>query len=303
MRFVTFEKNGAVRAGWLKDGGVVDMAAVSNGTLPGDILTLIQGCDIYRPIIENQYLDCKPTDALTDVKLLAPLPRPVTFRDFMCFREHPEHIAQSKGKPTQPAYYEIPVFYFSNPNTFLGPSQPVPFPKRCRYRDYEFELGFVLGKGGMDIRPEDALDHVFGMTILCDWSARDLQLEEQRLPLGPHKGKDFAVTIGPCLVTMDELMQYHVEGTRFNMEMVGSRNGKEFVRGNFVNIYHDLGSMIARASADVMLYPGEIIGSGTLGGGCLYELSADYENTDWLRSGETISFEVTGLGCLSMQIQ
>ena len=303
MRFVTFEKNGAVRAGWLKDGGIVDMVTVSNGTLPEDILRLIQNYDIYQPIIKNQYLDCKPTDELNDVKLLAPLPHPVTFRDFMCFREHPEHIAQSKGKPAQPAYYEIPVFYFSNPNTFLGPSQPVPFPKSSRYRDYEFELGFVLGKGGMDIKPEDALSHVFGMTILCDWSARDLQMAEQRLPLGPHKGKDFAVTTGPCLVTMDELMQYHVEGTRFNMEMVGFRNGNEFVRGNFFDIYHDLGAMIARASADVMLYPGEIIGSGTLGGGCLYELSADYEHTNWLSSGETIEFEVTGLGRLSMQIQ
>lgn len=303
MRFVTFEKNGIARAGWLKDSGIVDMAAVSSGALPEDILTLIQNYDIYRPVIQNQYLDCAPTDKLNDVKLLAPLPRPVTFRDFMCFREHPEHIAQSKGKPAQPAYYEIPVFYFSNPNTFLGPSQPVPFPKRSRYWDYEFELGFVLGKGGMDIQPEDALSHVFGMTILCDWSARDLQMMEQRLPLGPHKGKDFAVSAGPCLVTMDELMQYHVEGTRFNMEMVGLRNGREFVRGNFFDIYHDLGAMIARASADVMLYPGEILGSGTLGGGCLYELSADYEHTNWLSSGETIDFEVTGLGRLSMQIR
>lgn len=305
MKFVTCreKKSGKVFAGWLAGEGVVDMATVSNGALPDNMLELIRQNDIYLPTIRERYAQAPATHTMEEVDLLAPIPNPPSFRDSMCFKEHCENIGVTKGKGIQPAYFNRPIFYFSNHNTLLGPSQPVTFPKSCRYKDYEFEIGILIGKPGRDITPEESQAYIFGYTILCDWSARDLQMVDQQMPLGPHKGKDFATTIGPCIVTADEVADRLGPDGRHDLKMEGRRNGEVFTVGNFKDIYWTPGDLIAVASADVDLYPGDLLGSGTIGKGSLYELSGEYESTDWLKAGDTVTLEVEKLGRLDMTVR
>lgn len=156
-------------------------------------------------------------------------------------------------------------------------------------------MACVIGKQGRDIQAEEADAYIFGYCIMNDWSARDLQREEVKVGLGPAKGKDFATSLGPYLVTKDELERYR-SGGRHELEMTARVNGVELSRGNMRDLYYTFGDMIARASADATLYPGDIIGSGTVGTGCLLELGPEAHR--WLESGDVVELEVTGLGLL-----
>jgi fumarylacetoacetate (FAA) hydrolase len=237
--------------------------------------------------------------ALTDVKLGSPLPHPRSFRDFYAFEEHVKNARARRGLEMVPEWYKFPVFYFSNAAAFVGPDAPVKRPKATRWLDYELEIACVIGKGGVDIPVEQADDHIAGFCVLNDWSARDLQREEVKVGLGPAKAKDFATSMGPWLVTPDELSDVRLQGetgARYDLTMVARVNGVEYSRGNFRDITYTFAEMIARASADCPLYPGEVIGSGTVGTGCILELGP--ERCDWLQPGDVVELEVDRLGLL-----
>lgn len=236
---------------------------------------------------------------LSEVRLLAPLPRPASLRDFYAFEQHVATAAHNRGRQVPPAWYEMPVFYFSNHAAIYGPDDRIPMPHTSAL-DYELEIACVIGWAGRDIAEEQAAEHIAGYTILNDWSARDIQREERTVGLGPAKAKDFATSLGPWLVTPDELEEYELGDGRYNLTMVARVNGVERSRGNFRDIYYTFAQIIARASRDVTLHPGDVLGSGTVGSGCLLELTAD--QGPWLAVGDVVELEVTGLGVLRNQI-
>ncbi|WNC13201.1 fumarylacetoacetate hydrolase family protein [Brevibacillus brevis] len=237
------------------------------------------------------------------VELGSPLPRPGSFRDFYAFEAHVKTARARRGLDMVPEWYQFPVFYFSNAAAFSGPKATIRRPKATRSLDYELEVACVIGRAGVDIPVEQAADHIAGYCILNDWSARDIQREEVKVGLGPAKGKDFATSMGPWLVTPDELESARIagdRGDRYDLQMVARVNGIEYSRGNLRDLTFTFAEMIARASSDCPLYPGDVIGSGTVGTGCILELGA--EQYGWLAPGDVVELEVERLGVLQNTI-
>jgi fumarylacetoacetate (FAA) hydrolase len=219
--------------------------------------------------------------ALEDVRLLAPVPRPPSVRDAYAFEEHVKNAARVTGRPGVPnEWYEVPVFYFSNPAAIYGPDDEIPYPAGSAELDYELEVAVVVG----DVTGANVIG---GFTIMNDWSARDLQRQEMKVGLGPAKGKDFATSLGPVVVTPDELGD-------LRLEMVGRVNGEERSRGNLGDMYHSWEAILDRASANTQLLPGDVIGSGTVGTGCILE----HGDGRWLQPGDEVELEVDGIGVL-----
>jgi fumarylacetoacetate (FAA) hydrolase len=230
-----------------------------------------------------------------------PLPPCRTFRDFYAFEAHVKNARKRRGLEMLPQWYEQPVFYFSNPGTLIGHETSVYAPLGCSELDYELELGVIIGKGGRDIAPKKAWEHVAGFTIINDFSARDIQRKEMAVGLGPAKAKDFATGVGPYLVTLDEFQDRIDKDGRVDLEMTARVNGKELSRGNAKTMYFTWPQIIARASADAELFPGDLIGSGTVGTGCILELGP--ENTNgWLKPRDVVELEIERLGILRNKI-
>lgn len=235
------------------------------------------------------------------VRLLAPLPWPRSLRDFYAFEQHVATARRNRGQPVPPAWYRMPVFYFSNHNAIIGPDEPLPMPRTERL-DYELEVACVIGREGRDIEPDEVWDYIAGFTIMNDWSARDIQVEEMSVGLGPAKGKDFATSLGPYIVTLDELEDYISDGgERIRLEMIARVNGREWSRGNLGDMHYSWGEIIAHASRDVTLYPGDVLGSGTVGSGCILELTPEVTG-GWIEPDDIVELEVTGLGTLRNRV-
>lgn len=238
---------------------------------------------------------------LADARLSAPLLRPTNLRDFYAFEQHVTTAHANRGRSVPPAWYEIPVFYFTNPGTIFGPEETIPYPTYTKALDYELEIACVIGKAGRDIPPDQAEAHIFGYTIFNDWSARDVQRREMSVGLGPAKGKDFASSLGPWIVTPDELLDRHTGRPGvYDLEMQARINGEPRSSGNFKAIHYSFGEMIARASAGVDLLPGDVIGSGTVGTGCLLELTRG--EGPWLQPGDIVELEIERLGILRNRV-
>ncbi|WP_223701857.1 fumarylacetoacetate hydrolase family protein [Sutcliffiella deserti] len=298
MKYITFKrKGGEQRAGWLDGDFVIDMYEASEGELPADLLAFIVKHEDYSSLIEKLNALENPLGKypLSEVRLLAPIPRPVSIRDFYAFEDHVKTARARRGLEVVPEWYEFPVFYFTNHLAIKGPDDIISVPDQCQSLDYELEIACIIGKEGKDISAEDADSYIFGYCIMNDWSARDLQAKEMKVGLGPAKGKDFATSLGPAIITKDELEAYKKDG-KYNITMKASVNGKLLSEGNFQQIYYSFNKMIERASAGVTLYPGEVIGSGTVGTGCILELGT--ETHRWLESGDKVELEITGLGSL-----
>lgn len=231
------------------------------------------------------------------VRLHEPVSNPPTLRDFYAFEQHVATANANRGRTVPEEWYRFPVFYFSNPSALFGPDETVPRPGYTQALDYELEVACVIGRTGKNIPPEQGEEYTFGYTVFNDWSARDVQGLEMRVGLGPAKGKDFASSFGPSLVTPDELAEYHAGRPGvYNLSMTARVNSEERSRGNWNDLHYSFGEMIARASEGVTLYPGDIIGSGTVGTGCLLELTA--AKGPWLQPGDEVALEIEGLGIL-----
>lgn len=290
-----------MRAGWLSGDRVVDMNVVSKGKLPNHLIELIKNHEEYMDVIStlNNKLTHLESFSINEIRLTAPLPKPPSFRDFVAFETHVKNATKRSGGTVAPEWYEMPMFYFSNANAMKGTNEEVKHPAKCSRLDYELEMACIIGRKGKNIRAEEAEEYIFGFTILNDWSARDIQMKEMKVLLGPAKGKDFATSIGPYIVTKDELEPYRLED-KYDLEMTAAVNGKILSRGNFKDIYYSFGQMIERASEEVTLYPGDIIGSGTVGFGCIMELGP--ETHRWLEPGDEVELTITGLGSLKNKI-
>jgi 2-keto-4-pentenoate hydratase/2-oxohepta-3-ene-1,7-dioic acid hydratase in catechol pathway len=303
MKFITFQKkDGSIRAGWVRnDSEVVDMYEASKGVLPKDMLSFLENHPFYMNYIKTDYDTNSSVGVypLKEVMLKAPLPNPKSFRDFYAFEEHVKTARENRGLEMIAEWYEIPAYYFSNHLAIKGPNDIITCPRACKWFDYELEIACVIGKEGSNIKAEHAEEYIFGFCILNDWSARDIQRKEMKIGLGPAKGKDFATTIGPFIVTKDELKMHRLENS-YDLTMTAKVNGILLSEGNMRDIYYSFGEMIERASAGVTLYPGELIGSGTVGSGCILELGTDVHR--WLEPGDEVELEITALGTLKNKI-
>jgi 2-keto-4-pentenoate hydratase/2-oxohepta-3-ene-1,7-dioic acid hydratase in catechol pathway len=234
---------------------------------------------------------------LEQVVLFPPLSRPMTLRDFYAFESHVTAANQIRGRKPPSEWYEFPVFYYTNPNMIFGPDENVPRPSYTQALDYELEIACIIGKRGINILPAQAEEYIFGYTIFNDWSARDVQRKEMKVGLGPAKGKDFASSLGPWIVTPDEL-QHKSTGrpTIYDLVMTARVNGEDRSAGNMSELHYSFGDMIARASQSVHLMPGDVLGSGTVGSGCLLELTRG--EGPWLQPGDVVELEIECLGTL-----
>ena len=238
----------------------------------------------------------KESLSLDEVNFHSPI-HPTTLRDGYAFEQHVVTANRNRGREVPEEWYQFPVFYFTNPNAVFGHEDVIPYPPYTHAMDYELEIAAVIGKGGMNIKPEDAPDHIFGYTIFNDWSARDVQRKEMVVGLGPAKGKDFASSFGPVIVTHESLVDKAAGRPGvYDLTMTARVNGKELSRGNFKDIHWSFGEIIARASESVMLHPGDVIGSGTVGTGCLLELTKF--QGPWLNHGDVVELEIERVGVL-----
>jgi fumarylacetoacetate (FAA) hydrolase len=271
----------------------------------GDDLRLIEGVSVDDVVQVAMVCDpaklslgakIKPEDA----RFLSPVRRPASIRDFSAFEAHTKNVMEGSGGAMNPDWYSLPIFYFSNPNCIIGDGDPVAPPRASRNLDFELELACVVGKPIRDLSEDsgDWHESIAGFMLMNDWSARDLGSREMKLMFGPAKAKDFATSFGPLLVTPDE---FEIADGRFDLPLTAKVNGDVWSNGNILDLYFSWVRILAQASADATLVPGDIIGSGTCGSGCILELriSRGREKHHWLRPDDVVEFSAPGLGTLT----
>ncbi len=270
--------------------------------------------NVYDAIVAEKVAPVKTGDLV--LPLLAPVPHPTSCRDAYAFRQHVATARRNRGVEMIQEFDQFPVFYFTNHQAIFGEGQVVVEQDHLQKLDFELEAAVVIGKRGKNISAKDADRYIAGYMIMNDLSARVLQMEEMKLNLGPAKGKDFATTLGPWLVTPDELEPYKIEtecGATYNLRMTARHNGRQISEGNLKDMNWTFAEIIERCSYGVELYPGGVIGSGTVGTGCYLELNGTWaleakakgetHTPVWLEDGDTIELEIDGLGVLRNTIK
>ncbi len=236
----------------------------------------------------------------SEFEFLPPVIRPASFRDFYAYEQHAKAAGTAKGSSVPEAWYEQPAFYFSNHNGLVGHEASVSAPVGCNELDFELELGVVIGKNGKNVPVERAWDYVAGFTIINDLSARDLQRTEMSVGMGPAKGKDFGTAVGPWL-TLKSAVADRIQGERLSLAMTARLNGVEISSGSTDSLYHSIPRMIAQASRDADIFCGDLIGTGTVGTGCILELGPQATG-GWLKQGDVVELEIETLGTLKTTI-
>jgi 2-keto-4-pentenoate hydratase/2-oxohepta-3-ene-1,7-dioic acid hydratase in catechol pathway len=301
MRWCTYisPTGAAVRVGLLHEGAIRGLPGVS-------ALVDLLGDDGERMAEAAERAMNAPAEVVPEagVRFLAPVPKPPSIRDFYAFEEHVRTAAQALGRDISPVWYEIPLFYFTNPAATRGPYDDIPIAPGSRSFDYELEIAAVIGRAGSDLDPATAEEYIAGYLVMCDWSARDLQAQEMKGQLGPAKGKDTATSFSAFLVTPDELEGCRA-GNAYDLAMTASVNGRPYSSGTFASIYWRFGELLGYASRGTTLVPGDIIGSGTVGTGCILELAAVHgqDAYPWLQPGDQVRLEVDRIGVISSTIR
>ncbi|HEX2897764.1 MAG TPA: fumarylacetoacetate hydrolase family protein [candidate division Zixibacteria bacterium] len=324
MKLVSFKiKSGEERVGLFVKGQTVDLADGAKKlslSLPSEMNNFLEGGEKFMDIarkVESAFVEGK-LDSSVSVKgatPVAPVPHPPSCRDGYAFRQHVATARRNRGADMIPEFDQYPVFYFTNHNAIFGEGDIVVESDHLKQLDFELEAAIVIGKPGKNISSNKADEYIAGFTIMNDFSARVLQMEEMKLNLGPAKGKDFATAIGPWLVTPDELEEFKSRadfGAKHNLRMTAVHNGKQISDGNLGDMNWTFAELIERASYGVELYPGDVIGSGTVGTGCYLELNGtktleakqkgETHTPVWLQAGDTIELAITGLGKLTNKI-
>lgn len=272
MKLVTFAAPEGIRVGELRaDGTIAELTAAS-------MLEWLAGAG--RSHSGRGY-------ELGAVQLLAPVPEPPSLRDFYAYEGHVAAGFERRGSTIPDAWYQAPVFYFSNPAAIFGPDEPITRPQGCARLDFELELAAVIDAGG----------EIAGFTLMNDWSARDIQAEEMTVGLGPAKGKDFATSLGPWLATPDELP---FDGDRVDLEATVSVNGRLVSRVDCRGMHFSWPELVAQAARETRLRAGDVLGSGTVTGGCLLELGP--LDGRWIEPGDGVALAAPGLGELQTQV-
>jgi fumarylacetoacetate (FAA) hydrolase len=316
MKLVTYLKNNHDQLALLVDGMLYDTDML-HPDLPVSMAMFLNFWDDMLPLAkacENRIKDGLVRNVMakpfSEAELLAPVPHPTSCRDGYAFRQHVAAARRNRKVDMIAEFDQYPIFYFTNHNSVQGPGDVYCMPDHFEKLDFELEVAVVINKPGRNIKAENADEYIAGLMIMNDMSARRLQMEEMLLNLGPAKGKDFATCIGPMLVTLDELEQYEVPcmenhtGKAWNLNMTCKVNGIEVSRGNVSEMNWTFAEIIERSSYGVNLYPGDVIGSGTVGTGCFLELNGtgmlnDVNYTEqWLQADDVVEMEIDGLGVL-----
>jgi 2-keto-4-pentenoate hydratase/2-oxohepta-3-ene-1,7-dioic acid hydratase in catechol pathway len=294
MRFASYSRGGGpAQAGVVSDVGIHPLPPNEG------VLDLVRS-GLPAALAAGQRALGEPAVPLDAVRLLPPL-TPPTVRDFVAFEEHVEGIAGE----VVPEWYQAPTFYFTNPYALIGAHDDVRVPPGCEMLDFELEVAVVVGRDGASLSAEQARDHIFGYTVLNDWSARDLQRREMKVMLGPAKGKDFASTLGPWLVTADEFEPYRDSDGFLALDLRASVNGELVGQDLLSNMGWPFEELIAYASRGTEVRAGDVLGSGTSGnGGCLAELWGRRGRTDppALRPGDIVELTVEGIGTVRNRV-
>ncbi|WP_328752872.1 fumarylacetoacetate hydrolase family protein [Streptomyces sp. NBC_00285] len=300
MRFATYEHREQRRVAVVEDDGTLLPVPAARSLT--ELIGSGDGLDALLDIGAST-LDVPPGPHVSEVRLLPPL-QPPTVRDFVTFEEHVEGVRRSVdgvgGVPE--AWYDAPTFYFTNPYAVLGAHDDVPVPPGSAVLDFELEVAAVIGRQGRDLTPEQARKHIIGYTVFNDWSARDLQSREMQVRLGPCKGKDTASTLGPYLVTADELEPYRDRDGFLRLALTAEVNGQVVGKDLLSNMSWTFEEMAAYASRGTVVRPGDVLGSGTCGnGGCLAELWGvrGEQSPPPLKPGDTVTLTVEGIGTVS----
>jgi fumarylacetoacetate (FAA) hydrolase len=316
MKIVSYLKEEHEQLAVLVDGFLYD-AELIHPDLPNTINMFLNYWDELSPVLQAGELAIRDgrisrnkAVRVDAVQLLAPIPFPPSCRDGYAFRQHVAAARRNRKVPMIPEFDQYPIFYFTNHHSIQGPGDIRCMPDHFEKLDFELEVAIVISRQGRNIRAAEADDYIAGLMIMNDMSARTLQMEEMLLNLGPAKGKDFATVTGPCLVTLDELEPFEVPckeghtGKNWNLRMQCRVNGVAVSDGNLSDMDWTFAEIIERASYGVDLYPGDVIGSGTVGTGCFLELNGTGKLNDpnyaeqWLQENDSIEMEVEGLGLL-----
>lgn len=320
MKLVTYLREGHEHLAALVDGLLYDVADF-HPDLPNtmniflhyweDSISMAQAGEL---MIRDGKIDRQKGFSPESVTIIAPIPFPTSCRDGYAFRQHVAAARRNRKVPMIPEFDQYPIFYFTNHQAIQGPGEIPCMPDHFQKLDFELEAAIVICKQGRNIRAEHADQYIGGLMIMNDMSARTLQMEEMLLNLGPAKGKDFSTVIGPWLVTLDELEQFEIPakqghvGKSWNLRMQCRVNGKQVSDGNVGDMDWTFAEIIERASYGATLYPGDVIGSGTVGTGCFLELNGTGKLNDpnyteqWLQAGDVVDMEIDGLGTLSNTI-
>ena len=313
MRLSTYKLHNSNQEliGLLEDDRIINLNAFFGKI---SLIKLIQISDWQEKVLNEIDNKILTKHELEDVTILSPIPKPNSFRDAYAFKQHVETSRRNRGVDMIKEFDEFPIFYFSNHNSIHGPNENIIcMPSHFNKLDYELEIAILIGQEGSNILAKDADRYIAGYMILNDFSARDIQMQEMKLNLGPAKGKDFASVLGPYLVTPDEISKNLIkdnnnQGNRYNLKMSCLLNGELVSEGNTKDMHWTFEQIIERASYGVTLYPGDIIGSGTVGTGCLLELNGTHKLKNpnfkerWLKEGDVIEMKVDGLGEISNKI-
>ena len=316
MKLVSYLKEEHEQLAVLVDGLLYDVERI-HPDIPNTMSMFLNYWEELLPITQAGELSIREGHigpgkavALKDVTLLAPVPFPASCRDGYAFRQHVAAARRNRGVPMIPEFDQYPIFYFTNHHSIQGPGDIRCMPDHFEKLDFELEVAIVISRHGRNIPASEADDYIGGLMIMNDMSARKLQMEEMLLNLGPAKGKDFSTVIGPWLVTLDELQPFEVPckeghtGKSWNLRMLCRVNGKQVSDGNVADMDWTFAELIERASYGVDLYPGDVIGSGTVGTGCFLELNGTGKLNDpayteqWLQENDVVELEVDGLGIL-----
>jgi 2-keto-4-pentenoate hydratase/2-oxohepta-3-ene-1,7-dioic acid hydratase in catechol pathway len=291
---------GTARVGYL-DGELIVPVAGGDGQAGLDaVLDLAMAANADPDLCPRPDGDPVP---LASARLLAPVASPPSIRDFYAFEQHVRTARSRRGKEMHPDWYELPIFYFTNPAAVLGPGDPVAAPPRSVELDYELEVACVLGRGGANLGLDDADATVAGFMVMNDWSARDVQRREMALSLGPAKGKDFATSLGPTLVTTAEFAPRGLQEVP-SAVMTATVNGVEWSRADLDGLWWSFAEMLVYASEAAPVRRGDVLGSGTCGTGCILELSLVHgaDKYPYLQPGDEVELEVAGLGVLANRV-
>jgi fumarylacetoacetate (FAA) hydrolase len=320
MKLVSYLQDGHDRLGVLINDMVYDME-VLHPDLPNSMGLFLNYWEESFPVAQAGELMLREGERITskgiplsEVKLLAPVPYPTSCRDGYAFRQHVAAARRNRKVEMIPEFDQYPIFYFTNHHSIQGPGEVRCLPDHFEKLDFELEAAIVISKHGRSIKAEEADEYIGGLMIMNDMSARRLQMEEMLLNLGPAKGKDFSTVIGPWLVTLDELEELVVPckenhiGKNWNLKMKCWVNGVQVSAGNLADMDWTFAEIIERASYGVDLFPGDVIGSGTVGTGCFLELNGTGKLNDlnyteqWLQANDVVEMEIDGLGKLSNTI-
>lgn len=319
MKIASLIHQGQERVGLLVNDNIYILSEES-AEMPNTIKGMLEDWEKYSNMalsIEKKIKDGENSTQglnIQSAELLAPVPFPTSCRDGYAFRQHVAAARRNRGVEMIPEFDSYPIFYFTNHNAIQGPGEIKCMPDHFEKLDFELEIAAVIGKKGRNIKADEADNYIAGFCIMNDMSARVLQMEEMKLNLGPAKGKDFSTVIGPWLVTPDELEDFLIPakenhtGKNYNLKMTCHVNGIQVSEGNVGDMDWTFAEIIERCAYGVDIYPGDVIGSGTVGTGCFLELNGTGKLNDpqykeqWLQDGDIVTMQIDGLGELKNTI-